>query len=43
MTKHGMLNSMEQRQFIVDTGRLVHETMSILDATNEYGLGLPSA
>ena len=43
MTKHGMINSMEQRQFIVDTGRLVHETMSTLDATNEYGLGLPSA
>lgn len=43
MTKHGMIDSMEQRQFIVDTGRLVHETMSILDTTNDYGLGLPPA
>ncbi len=43
MTKYGMMDGQEQRQFIVDTGRLVHETMSTLDATNDYGLGLPSA
>ena len=43
MTKYGMMDALEQRQFIVDTGRLVHETMSTLDITNDYGLGLPSA
>ncbi len=42
MTKHGMTDALEQRQFIVDTGRLVHETMNTLDVTNDYGLGLPS-
>ncbi len=42
MTKYGMLDAMEHRQFIVDTSRLVHETMSTLDATNDYGLGLPN-
>ena len=41
MTKHGMIDALEHRQFIVDTSRLVHETMSTLDATNDYGLGLP--
>ena len=42
MTKHGMLDPLEHRQFIVDTARLVHETMNVLDVTNDYGLGLPS-
>jgi hypothetical protein len=42
MTKHGMIDALEQRQFIVDMARLVHETMNTLDVTNDYGLGLPS-
>ena len=43
MTKHGMTDGQEQRQFVVDTARIVHETMNILDITNDYGLGLPNA
>lgn len=43
MTKYGMLDALEQRQYIVDTARLVHETMNVLDATNDLGLGLPSS
>ena len=43
MSKHGMTDSQAQRQCIVDMARVVHETMHALDASNDYGLGLPNA
>ena len=40
MSKFGMVDALQQRQFIVDIARIVHETMSTLDTTNKFGLGV---
>lgn len=41
MTKFGLQEPADQERFIVETARLVHETMVALDTTNDAGLGLP--
>ena len=40
MSKFSMVDALQQRQFIVDIARIVHETMSTLDTTNKFGLGV---
>jgi len=42
MTKYALCEHPDQEQFIVDTARLIHSTMSVLADTNEYGQGLES-
>ena len=41
MTKWSMLSSRATDEFIIDIARLIHETMITMDATNDYGLGIP--
>ena len=43
MTTFGMEDAITQEQFIVDAAKMVHETMNVLDTTNEYGLGVPAS
>ena len=40
MSKFGMVDALQQRQFVVDIARVVHETMNTLDVTNKFGLGV---
>lgn len=42
MTKYAICEHPDQVQFIVDTARLIHETMSVLADTNEFGQGIES-
>lgn len=40
MTSFGMLSPSEQEQWVIDAACAVHETMTILDRTSDYGQGL---
>ena len=41
MTKFGLQDPLQQEAFVIDTAKTVHQTMSALDSTNEFGLGVP--
>jgi hypothetical protein len=41
MTKFAMCEALEQERFVVDTACLIHQTMLTLDATSDYGRGIP--
>ncbi|MQF65361.1 serine hydrolase [SAR202 cluster bacterium AC-409-J13_OGT_754m] len=40
MTKFGMLEALEQTQFLVDVAKTVHQTMQVIAQTNEFGLAM---
>jgi len=42
MTKYAICEHPDQEQFIVDTARLIHRTMSVLADTNQFGQGIES-
>ena len=41
MTKFALGTVQQQERFIVDLAKTVHQTMVALDATNDFGLGVP--
>ena len=41
MTKFGLEDAIRQEGFIVDLVQDVHQTMAVLDSTNDFGLGVP--
>jgi beta-lactamase class A len=41
MVKFAMCEPQEQEQFVIDTARLIHQTMLTLDSTTDYGRGIP--
>lgn len=40
MTKFGMCSGLEQTQFIIEVAKVVHETMTAIDQTNDFGLSI---
>ena len=40
MTKFALCEPPEQERFVIDTARAIHETMSVLDSTSDYGQGI---
>ena len=42
MTKFAICEPPEQERLVIDVARTVHETMSMLDSTSEYGQGIVS-
>ena len=40
MTKSALCDPPEQERFVIDVARKVHETMSMLDSTSEFGQGI---
>jgi beta-lactamase class A len=43
MTKFAICDHADQEWFIIDTARLIHKTLSLLDVTSDHGQGLPPA
>ena len=41
MTNFGLEDAISQEKFIVDVVQDVHQTMAVLDSTNDFGLGVP--
>ena len=41
MTNFGLEDGIRQEGFIVDMVQDVHQTMAVLDSTNDFGLGVP--
>jgi beta-lactamase class A len=41
MTKYALCEPTEHERFVIDTARLIHQTMVALDSTSEYGQGIP--
>ncbi len=42
MTKFALCEPPEQERFVIDVARTVHETMTMLDSTSEFGQGIES-
>jgi hypothetical protein len=41
MTKYALCEPPEHERFVIDCARLIHDTMAVLDGTNDYGQGVP--
>jgi beta-lactamase class A len=41
MSKFSMVDSIAQEGFLIDLARTIHKFMTIMEETNEFGLGLP--
>ena len=42
MTKFALCEPPDQEWFVIDAARTIHETMTVLDSTSDYGQGIPS-